>query len=226
MLNRIVSTLLSKAPEIVVNKVVSEVERALDEPVSIRREDRKRARKLLPLLMRSHESSDWVRLPGPPGRAAFLAAAHQLLVERPEEWAVVGLGTVARRSFVKEVFVRKGRVGSVGLPVSVQAQIRGHIEATPNAEVIHIHNHPDGIERAIKNLVLGEAPVTSDGDREAQQAHEAVAKTAAAISMTRRKVRFFVVENGQLHRYWLPSTGPLRDEADRLFRSLLGSGRG
>ena len=95
MLNRIVSTFLRKAPEIVANKVVSEVERALDEPVSIRREDRKRARKLLPLLVRSHESADWVRLPGPPGRAGFLAAAHRLLVERPEEWAVVGLGTVA-----------------------------------------------------------------------------------------------------------------------------------
>jgi hypothetical protein len=118
MLNRIVSTFLRKASEIVVNKVVSEVERALDEPVSLRREDRKRARKLLPLLMRSHESSDWVRLPGPPGRAGFLAAAHRFLVERPEEWAVVGLGTVAGRSFVKEAFVRKGRVGSVGLPVS------------------------------------------------------------------------------------------------------------
>lgn len=222
MLNRIVSTLLRKAPEIVANKVVSEVERALDDPVSFRREDLKVARKMVRLLAQSHESADWVRLPGPPGRGAFLAAAHHLLVDQHEEWAVVGLGTVASRSFVKEVIVRRGRVGSVGLPVSVQAQIRGHLEATPNAEVIHVHNHPDGIERAIKNLVLGEAPITSDDDRDVQQAHEVVAKTAASTAMSRRKVRFFVVENGRLHRYWLPSRGALRDEADRLVRGLLG----
>lgn len=223
MLNRILASVLRKAPEILVNKVVSEVERALDEPILLSPKAFAAAEKIVPLLARSQGDSEWVRLPGPPGRAAFLAAAHLLLAEKPEEWLVVGLGTVARRSFVKEVFVRRGRIGSVGLPTSVQAQIRGHIEATPNAEVLHVHNHPNGIARALKNLVLGEAPMTSDGDREAQQAHAAVAREAASATTTRRKVRFFVAENGQLHRYWLPSTGPLRDEADRVFRSLLGS---
>lgn len=222
MLNRIVSTILHKAPEIVANKVVSEVERVLDDPVSFRPADVKQSRKIARLLAQSHESADWVRLPGPPGRGAFLAAAHRLLVEQPEEWAVVGLGTVASRSFVKEVFVRRGRLGSVGVPVSVQAQIRGHIESTPNAEVIHVHNHPDGIARTIKNLVLGDAPITSDDDRNVQQVHEAVAKTAALATMGRRKVRFLVVENGQLHRYWLPSKGPLREEAESVVRRLLG----
>lgn len=125
---------------------------------------------------------------------------------------------------MREVFVRQGGVSSVGLPTSVQAQIRGHIEATDGAEVIHVHNHPDGLARTIKNLVLGEGPITSDADREVQQAHEAVAKMAASNTLGRRKIRFYVVENGLLHRYWLPSNGPMRIEAERLFRGLLGGG--
>ncbi|MGO9837232.1 MAG: hypothetical protein ACLP1X_23805 [Polyangiaceae bacterium] len=106
--------------------------------------------------------------------------------------------------------------------MSVQSEIRGHLEAVDGAEIIHVHNHPDGVLRDIKNLVLGSRPVTSDADREAEQIHAAVAKEAASRTLTRRRVRFFVVENGEIHRYWLPSKGPLRVEADRLFEQLLG----
>jgi hypothetical protein len=221
-LKKVISTLLAKTPEIFANKVVSEVERVLGKPVEFRREDIKRAGKLVPSFRRAHASSDWVPLYGPPGRGAFLAATRRFLASQPEEWAVVGLGTVAGRSFVKEVFVRRGQVGRVGLPDSVQAQIRGHIEATPNAEVFHVHNHPGGILRELKNLTLGDAPITSDGDRDAQQAYEAVAVEAASRTKARRSVRFLVVENRQLHEYRLPSKGPLREASDRFIRSLLG----
>lgn len=221
-LSSILSALLGKAPEILANKVVSEVERALGEPVLLRREDIKRAGKLVPLFRRSHASSDWVPLHGPPGRGAFLAAARRFLASQPEEWAIVGLGTIAGRSFVKEVFVRQGQLDRVGLPDSVQARIRGHIEATPNAEVLHVHNHPGGVLRRLKNLTLGQAPITSDGDRDVQQAYEAVAKAAASKTKARRSVRFLVVENRQLHEYRLPAKGPLREVSDRFIRGLLG----
>ena len=152
-----------------------------------------------------------------------MASALRFLAEKPEEWALVGLGTVARRSYVREVFVRRGKAGSVGIPVSVQAQIRGHLEVTPAAEIIHIHNHPNAVARELKNLLLGESPVTSDGDREVEQAQAAVAKEAASKTLSQRNVRFFVVENGLLHRYWLPSKGPLRDDAERFFTALFGT---
>jgi hypothetical protein len=76
--------------------------------------------------------------------------------------------------------------------VSVPVQIRGHIKATRNAEVIHVHNHPKGFARTTKNLVPGDAPVASDGNREAQQAHEAVAKGTASQTFSERHARFFV----------------------------------
>lgn len=88
--------------------------------MSFRREDVKRARKLLPHLVRSHESSYWVQPPGRPGRGTFLASVRCLLAEQPEEWALVGLGTAARRSLIKEVFVRRGR-GRGGRPARERA---------------------------------------------------------------------------------------------------------
>ena len=221
MLNDLFRSVLKKAPEVIANKVISDIERALDEPVALGEGDARRGRKLLRHFARAHEACAWTKLPGPPGRAAFLASALAFLRGKPEEWAIVGLGTVARRSYVREVFVRRGKPTSVGLPVSVQAEIRGHLEAVDGAEIIHVHNHPGGAARDIKNIVLGMRPVTSDADREVERTHTAVAEEAASKTLTRRKVRFFVVENGEIHRYWLPTTGPLRQEAERILEKLL-----
>ena len=46
MLDRLIRGALRKAPEIVVNKLLSDVERAPDEPVMLRTEDRLRGRRL------------------------------------------------------------------------------------------------------------------------------------------------------------------------------------
>lgn len=92
---------------------------------------------------------------GPPGRGAFLAAARQLLRDQPVEWMIVGMGTTAKRSYVKKAFVQRGTMSSVRLSVSVQAGIRGHLEETPGAEIINIHNHPSGFHREIKIFCSG-----------------------------------------------------------------------
>lgn len=219
------SALVAKLPEIAANKAVSVVERRLAKPVKFRSSDHSRARSIVPRLRKAKERSDWVSLPGSPGRAAFLSAARQLLRDQPVEWMIVGLGTSAKRSYVKEAFVQQGTSSSVRLPVSVQAQIKGHLEDVPGAEIINIHNHPDGLPRELKNFLLGDAPITSDGDRRAQQAHDEVARTAAAKTLSNRTVRFYVVENGQLHEYWLPTQGRLRDPFDEFFQILAGAAR-
>lgn len=222
MLRELLSNLALKAPEVLANKVASAVERRLDGPVQFRRADHVRAREIVPLLRRSQERSDWMLLPGSAGRGAFLAATRLLLREQPIEWVVVGMGSTNKRSYIKQAFVRQGTVNSVGLPVSVQAQIRAHVEMTPGAEIINIHNHPNGLPRDIKNLLLGKAPITSDSDRRAQQAHAEIAQAAAKKTLSPRTVRFYVVENSQIHQYWLPTQSPLRDDLDCFLRIVLG----
>jgi hypothetical protein len=208
-------------PPVVESAMLAAVERAMRSQIfDFDARTRQRARAVLPTMHKSLRASDWARFRSAPGRLAFLAASHSLLRAKDNELLVVGLGSCkGRRSVVREVFVREGSKGAVGLPVSVQAQIRGHIEEEPAAELLHVHNHPDGLLRDIKNLLLGDAPIPSSGDRKVLVSH-VEATLAANTEGGQRRVRFHLVENDQMHEYVLPPWQILRPHVDQLLHSL------
>jgi hypothetical protein len=209
------------APSLAESAALAAVERMmLSKTFEFDAATRRRARALLPTMHKSIRASDWARFPGAPGRLPFLAASHSLLRARGNELLVIGLGTwKGRRSVVREVFVREGAKGSVGLPVSVQAQVRGHIEDMTDAEFLHVHNHPDGLARDIKNMLLGNAPVPSTSDRHVLLAHVEAAFQANTKGGQRR-ARFHLIENDRIHEYVLPPWHVLRPHVEQLLRAL------
>jgi hypothetical protein len=129
---------------------------------------------------------------------AFLAASNSLLRAKSNELLVIGIGTrTGKRSVVREVFVREGSKGSVGLPVSVQAQVRGHIEEEQDAELLHVHD---------RRVLLAHVEATVN----------------ANVNGGRRRVRFHLVENYQMHEYVLPPWEALRPLVEPLLRSVEG----
>ena len=86
--------------------------------------------------------------------------------------------------------------------------------------------------RARGGTVDARAPASRDAFRERRclvvvsgffEWHHRENQKSRRATLTRRKVRFFVVENGDIYRVpWSPSRAPLRDEAERLFVPLLG----
>jgi hypothetical protein len=181
---------------------------------------RARARALLPSMRKSIRQSNWARFPKSAGRVAFLAAAHSLVRAKTKEHVVIGLGAwTGTRSVVREVFVREGSEGEVKLPDSVKAEVHGYLLEHGDAEVLHVHNHPPGLKRAIKNALIGEAPIPSTSDRRVLLAHMSAATEANTLG-GRRSVRFHLVENEYIHEYTLPPWEQLRPFVEEALRSM------
>ncbi len=207
----------AKAPGV----ALAAVERALmNGEIRFDARSRERARALLPTLSKAARVQDWARFPGSPGRLPFLAASRSFLRGKENEFVVVGLGTWAgKRSVVREVFVREGSKGSAGLPASVQSEIGGHLEEGERAEVLHVHNHPAGLHRDIKNMLVGNAPVPSTDDRDVLAAHLEAALKANTKGGNRRAL-FYLVENGLVHEYELPPWNALRPIVTEVLKAL------
>jgi hypothetical protein len=195
-------------------------ERVVRKPLVFDGETRRRAHLVLPTLHKALRTSDWARFARAQARLPFLAAAHTLLRSKPNELVVVGIGTwKGNRSFIREVFVREGHKASVGLPVSVQATMKGHIEEMQDAELLHVHNHPQGEHRDRKNAMVGRSPTPSIADRRVLVDHIQVVAEANEGGGCRR-VRFHLVENDLIHEYVLPPWEILRPYVEELFRSF------
>jgi hypothetical protein len=203
--NEILNLARAHASETLKGSLLAALERqfgsaVVDLPPSVRR----RGRSLLPTFSKAGRVRDWVRLPSAAGRLPFLAACRSFLRKKHNEWIILGLGmSTGSRASLAEVFVAEGGANSAALPVSVQAAVRGHIEQHPKSLVLHVHNHPSGIMRDIKNLFLGEGPLPSTADRTALYDHRLVA-SEANLEGGLRCTRFYLVENGIVHEYKLP----------------------
>lgn len=223
-LRNLFQALARKAPEVAANVFATRDERSLRPGPTFSRVAKSRGRQLAKFLAESERRCEWVALPKAVGRTVFLAACVELLGPKVEEWVVIGIGTCkSNRSVVREVFARRGGKSSVGIPVSVQAEMRGHLESQNAAEILHVHNHPDGLERLIKNALLGGDPLTSDADRDAHRAHLEVAEDAARKTLSPRSVRFFLIENREIHQYWIPTDASMRVRLEALFFEMLGT---
>jgi hypothetical protein len=133
---------------------------------------------------------------------------------------VIGLGAWSgQRSTVREVSAWEGRTATARLPDSVGAEAAGYLREGERAELLHVHNHPSGLLRDIKNLLVGEAPVPSTVDRDELLRHVEATVEANADGGARR-VRFYLVENSQVHEYTLPPWSVLRPLVGTLIERL------
>lgn len=205
LVDRFLGIAKAKGPEVFSSLATSLLEEGTEPPIRPTHSDARRARKLAKKLLRSRESADWVELRKPAGRNALILAANLISRDDSAEWAIVGLGTGTKtgRSFVKEVFATRGKSGSVSLPVSVRARIRGHLEEAEGGEFIHIHNHPDNLGRLVKNQLLGEAPIASWADRRFHFEYELLNDDLNRNAQRPRQLRCYLLENGFASPYRL-----------------------
>lgn len=181
---------------------------------------RSRARRLIPTFVAAAKKRNWARFPRPAGRLPFLAAARSFLRKKENEWVVIGLGVWrGHRSTVHEVSAWEGHTSTATLPDSASTEAAGHLGAGERSELLHVHNHPSGLRRTIKNLLVGEAPVPSSADRIERFRHAEFVAEANARGGVRR-ARFYLVENGQVHEYTLPPWPVLRPVVAELLKTL------
>ncbi len=212
LVDHLAAVLRERAPTMVEAAALGFVERADGALFTPTADDRKAARRLRRGLARSLAERDFVSVKPAAGWRGFVTAATSFLEGQAHEHLVIGLGRVAgHRMTLREAIVWAGSESRVRLPDSAQARVGGHLQ-DPNddaAAIVHVHNHPDGMIRFIKNALLGEHPLASGADRDVRAVHEAAARAAARTGWDPRRVRFFVVENGATHEYTLPRLLPL-----------------
>lgn len=207
----------AKAPDV----ALAVIERAfVGDVIEFDARVRRSARAAGPTIRKAARTRNWATFPRAQGRLPFLAATRSFLASKKNEWIVVGLGTwQAHRSTVRETFAWEGRGSMVRLPDSVDAEAAGHLRDGARAEILHVHNHPAGVWRDIKNFLVGDAPIPSAGDRQNLLQHIQAAAEANAEGGARR-ARFYLVENGQLHEYTLPPWPVLRPLVNELLEVL------
>lgn len=201
----------AKAPELISSAVAANFEADREPEIRVTAPERARAGALVRALRKAAVTGQWVNLRKPIGRGGLIWAATSLCENDDVEWAVVGLGTGSDggRSFIRQVYARRGRQGSVSLPVSLLAEIRGHLEAVEGGELVHIHNHPMNAGRLLKNALFGEDPMASWADRRFHLEYELFRQDVNRKAIRPRQVRCYLIENGDVKRYNLAAAPEL-----------------
>lgn len=228
LLDRVLAIAKVKGAEFYSSLLTSAFEADQEPEVRFTSADVQRAGALVRSLRKSAARGDWTTLRKPAGRNALIWAARRLSQDDHVEWAVIGLGTGSERgrSFIKQVYAKRGKEGSVSLPVSLLAEIRGHLESEDGAEFVHIHNHPANVGRLIKNFLVGEEPMASWADRRFHLEYDLFRQDINKKAIRPRQVRCYLIENGDVRRYRLAATPELIvgvvHELERLGLSNIG----
>lgn len=209
-LDRVASIVKAKGPELYSSLLTASFE-AREPGIQFSDSDKRQGRALASTLREAATNGDWISLRKPVGRTALISAAQIVTASADVEWAVVGLGTGTERgrSFVRQIYAKRGKESSVTLPTSLLSEIRGHLEAEEGAEFVHIHNHPTNARRLIKNVLVGENPLASWADRRFHLEYELFLQQVNRDAIRPRQVRCFLIENGAVRRYKLPAAPEL-----------------
>lgn len=165
-------------------------------------------------LLRELGHDERKRFASPKGRDAFLLAATRYLTSLPHEELLVAFGSRrgGRRSSgvsLRSVHRTVGQHGSV-TPTSYLLGLVDHELEREGAEILLVHNHPDNLVRSALTAVVGSwKPLASDADRQLAQTFLLRRKDHLLTAGRPSSLKWYVVENGRLGEFFLPSADTL-----------------
>jgi hypothetical protein len=158
--------------------------------------------------------------PEPLGRNAFIVAALEHLAPiRDREELIVAFGK--RRGSRDEAPSRlEGLWRGIGGrdEVSITPLLRDTVQkqsgAMDRSEIIFVHNHPEHDVKSLIRFLFGWTPLASSPDRDTALRMNLTASLRSMLGHANH-FRFYLVDEGKLARFWLPSV--------ETFMALLGN---
>lgn len=160
--------------------------------------------------IRRAESHSELRFASPKGRWDFLEAARRYLAPLADrEELLVAFGTQggtsrSSRSRLLSLTRIVGVERRVELPEPLLAELN-RVAAAPKAEAILIHNHPPFWMRHLAAELGLWRPTASGADRELSFGYEVKALTAWIANGAGGRLRWYVVDEGEIREFRLPS---------------------
>jgi hypothetical protein len=160
--------------------------------------------------IRRARNDELVPFPTPKGRSDFLVAAHRYLAaiaDHEELIAAFGrcLGTHTNAaSRLTHIWRGVGDRGSVRFTPHLIELINDQLNLT-NGEVLLVHNHPDHALKSVLNHFELWRPIPSSQDRNTAMIHNIDVLQRQLSRRSIAKVRWFLVDEGELAEFRLPS---------------------
>lgn len=144
------------------------------------------------------------------GRNAFLAAAFEHLARiQDREELLVAFGT--RRGERDESPSRLtglwrgiGGRDQVGMTPLLRDTVAKHAGKVERSEILFVHNHPEHDVKSLVRFLLGWTPLASSPDRNLAAGMNLNAAMRSIFGPASHH-RFYLVDEGMLGRFWLPS---------------------
>jgi hypothetical protein len=206
-------------PKVLLNRVLAEFE-PIVQPVVVRPTN---ATDVLAAIECASPDS-FAKLAAPRSRNAFLHAAvtHLSPIETHEE-LLIGFGH--HRGNQTKVDVLWRGVGS-GRSVAPSPQARHamdqHVSVVKDGEVLLVHNHPPHLIKDLFKEWFGWRPLPSSDDRDYAARKNLEAFQRFLLTQNRSRFRWFLVDDGQLAEYFLPSI----EQWAALLRSMRAASEG